>query len=83
MSVGRPVISTNAVGPSELVKDGRTGFIVPAADADALAERMIDLLGDGELTRTMGISGRKEVEEKYDWKVIAKQYFDLYERLAA
>jgi glycosyltransferase involved in cell wall biosynthesis len=44
---------------------------------------MIDLLGDGELTRTMGISGRKEVEEKYDWKVIAKQYFDLYERLAA
>jgi glycosyltransferase involved in cell wall biosynthesis len=83
MSVGRPVISTNAVGPAELVKDGRTGFLVPAADADALAERIIDLLSDEELTRIMGLSGRKEVEEKYDWKVVAKQYFDLYERLAA
>jgi glycosyltransferase involved in cell wall biosynthesis len=83
MSVGRPVISTNTVGPAELVIDGRTGFLVPAANSDALSERMIDLLSDRELTRAMGISSRKQVEEKYDWKVVAKQYFDLYERLSS
>jgi glycosyltransferase involved in cell wall biosynthesis len=83
MSAGRPVISTNAVGPSEIIRHGKTGLIVPIADANALSEASIDLLGDFELSKKMGIEGRKLVEEMYDWKVIARQYYDIYTRLTS
>jgi glycosyltransferase involved in cell wall biosynthesis len=40
MAHGLPVITTSNAGAAELVDEGRNGFVVPPADAAALAERM-------------------------------------------
>jgi len=77
MATGRPVVSTITNG-SEMVEDGKTGFLVPPADSDALADSILKILGDGELTYKMGVKGRKKVEEEYDWKIIAKKYYEVY-----
>ncbi len=53
-----PVVVTTAAGDiEERLPDGEAGFIVPPADPDALADRMVRLAADPELRRRMGARG--------------------------
>lgn len=80
MATGRPVVSTNTVG-SEMVEDGKTGFLVPTADSDAIADAILKVFNDDELTYKWGVDGRKKVEEEYDWDIIAKKYYEVYQEV--
>jgi glycosyltransferase involved in cell wall biosynthesis len=53
-AAGRPVVATDVGGVSDVVVDGRTGFVVAATDVIALADRIIRLARDPELRATMG-----------------------------
>jgi len=65
---GMPVISTISPGIVEQVVDGKTGFLVGQRDADAMAERMLELAQSPELRRKMGQSGRQRMIECFDSK---------------
>ncbi|MGQ4489290.1 glycosyltransferase family 4 protein [Streptomyces sp. SAS_281] len=55
MSCGLPVVSTDcAYGPGEIITDGEDGRLVPVGDRNALADALLDLVGDDELRRGMG-----------------------------
>lgn len=54
MAAGLPVITSNQTGAKDLVEEGANGFVVPAGDADALADKIETLYEDGELRRRMG-----------------------------
>ncbi|MEM1318211.1 MAG: glycosyltransferase family 4 protein, partial [Pseudomonadota bacterium] len=78
MACGRPVITTDAPGCRETVREGETGFLVPVRDVDALANRMRDLGADSDLGARMGVAGRAFAEERFDVaKVNAKLLQDL------
>jgi glycosyltransferase involved in cell wall biosynthesis len=62
---GLPVISTNEGGITDIVIDGKNGFIVPKGDATALAEKMAMLLKNEEIRTTMGACGRQLYQEKF------------------
>jgi len=66
MSVGRPIITTTAVGCRETVEDGVNGFKVAVADAKALAEKMIWFIEHPDKVEVMGLSSRRIVEAKFD-----------------
>ena len=73
MSMGRPIITTNASGCKETVKEGVNGFLVPVASIDILAEKMIWFIEHSNQIEPMGIVSRRMVEEKFDvCKVNAK-----------
>jgi len=73
MSMGRPIITTNATGCKETVKEGVNGFKVPVASIDILAEKMIWFIEHSNQIEPMGIVSRRMVEEKFDvCKVNAK-----------
>ena len=73
MSMGRPIITTNASGCKETVKEGVNGFKVPVASIDILAEKMIWFIEHSNQIEPMGIVSRRMVEEKFDvCKVNAK-----------
>jgi glycosyltransferase involved in cell wall biosynthesis len=59
MAAGLPVIVSDHAGSAEIVRDGVNGFVVPARDVDALAERMNALLADAELRARMGAAARE------------------------
>lgn len=62
MVSARPVIATWIAGVPELMQDGRTGWLVPAGDAAALAEAILDLVGSADdKLRRMGTTGRARV----------------------
>lgn len=54
MALGRPVIATDAAGPSDIVTDGLDGVLVPLADAAALGEALVRVITDPGASRRMG-----------------------------
>ncbi|MFN4098612.1 MAG: glycosyltransferase [Pararhodobacter sp.] len=62
MVSARPVIATWVAGVPELMQDGRTGWLVPAGDAMALAEAITDLVtSSDDKLRRMGTTARARV----------------------
>lgn len=82
MACGRPVVASETGGLAFLVKDGETGFHVPAADPAALAERLTALLSDGELRRKIGENARAYAQG-HAWPNITDQIIELYHDVLA
>ena len=80
MASGLPVLATNVGGNAELVADGRTGAIVPAADATALAHVLVAWAGQPELAAALGSEGRREVEARFSLQAMVGAYQGLYDR---
>jgi colanic acid/amylovoran biosynthesis glycosyltransferase len=78
---GLPVLSTLHSGIPEVVLDGKSGFLVPEADDDALSERLSYLLEHPQLWSEMGSKGRKHVENYHDIDKLNIQLISLYEKL--
>lgn len=66
MSMARAIITTDAPGCRETVRDGENGFLVPVQDAQSLADAMRRFLEAPELATTMGAAARRIAVEKYD-----------------
>jgi glycosyltransferase involved in cell wall biosynthesis len=58
MAAGKPVIASNTGGIPDLVKPGKTGFLVPPGDEKALADAILDLLNNSEKAKELGRAGR-------------------------
>ena len=80
-ATGLPVISTFHSGIPEVVIHGKSGFLVPEKDVDALAERLEYLIEHPEIWPEMGKEGRKFVEKKYDIKKLNQQLVEIYQDL--
>lgn len=81
MACEKPVVSTEIVGVAEDVKERNAGGILKPNDEKAFAEAIIKILTDKDLAMKMGINGRKLVEEKYTWEMIAAKVLDVYEEM--
>jgi glycosyltransferase involved in cell wall biosynthesis len=53
------VVASAIGGLSEIVQDGRTGFLIAPGHPDALAEKLVCLLKDRALAERMGQAGRE------------------------
>ncbi|MBL7196610.1 MAG: glycosyltransferase [Candidatus Omnitrophica bacterium] len=78
---GIPVVATQHNGFPEGVLDGKSGFIVPQKDIEALSDKIEYLINHPEIWPEMGRSGRKFVEQKYDVELIADKLVRIYEDL--
>jgi len=82
-AMGLPVLATLHNGIPEGVVDGRSGFLVPERDVDALAEKLEYLIEHPELWVEMGRFGRKFVEENYEIKKLTRKLVEIYEECLA
>lgn len=71
MAVGLPVIATDTGGQREAIRDGENGWLVPPADAKALARAMHLLATDVEQAQRFGMAARQTIEAKFDPSVQA------------
>jgi glycosyltransferase involved in cell wall biosynthesis len=78
MERGRPVIASAVGGLPEIVADGETGLVVPAGDADALAEAIAALAGDLERAAAMGRAGRERALAEFTPERCAERIEELY-----
>ena len=79
MMRGTALVASNTGGPSEVVRDGETGLLVPPADVAALAAAMVALLGDRELARRMGARGYEIARSDFTEEAMMSRATRLYE----
>jgi len=83
MATGRPVIAPCEGGPTEIVADGKTGFLVPPRDPDALAAKIVTLLEDDARRTAMGGAACARVADVFDIHAHARAVEDVFDDLLA
>ena len=82
MAAGKPAVATRAGGIPEVMADGRTGFLVPPRNVDALAERLVLLLEDEALRREMGSAALTRARERFTVERMVQDTADAYAAMA-
>jgi glycosyltransferase involved in cell wall biosynthesis len=80
MAAARPVIATAVGGVSDVVRDGRTGIVVPVDDVVGLSEAMIHLAENPAERRRMGLAGRQAMASRFAPGRLVDETADLYVR---
>jgi glycosyltransferase involved in cell wall biosynthesis len=78
---GRPVIATATGGLPEVIKQDKSGYLVPPADEQMLAEAICEVLSNEMKIVQMGHYARQLAETKYSWPVIARATLKVYRSL--
>lgn len=81
MAAGKPVVVTGGGGSSELVADGKTGFLVPPSNPPAVAETIELLLADTEKAREMGVAGRRRLEREFSLEQLVDGTLQMYQEV--
>jgi glycosyltransferase involved in cell wall biosynthesis len=79
MERSRPVIAADVGGLGELVRDGETGLLVPAGEAEPLRDAILKLAGDLDLAREMGAAGRRRALSRFLQSFCTERTELLYE----
>ena len=82
-SHGRPLVSTDTKGGSELITDGVDGLLVPRKDPRRLAAAMEQLLHDARLRQQLAQAGLATIKRSYSEEKIVSAYTDMYAALGA
>lgn len=74
MEAGLPVVASRVSGIPEVVEDGRTGWLVPPEDPEALAAALAEALESPGEARRRGGEGRRRVDERFRPAVAAETW---------
>ncbi len=83
LMLGIPVVASDVSGNREIVQNGKTGILVPARDAEALAEGILKALNESAASKAMAESGRAWVLENATTEKMTSDCLKLYESLCA
>jgi len=83
MATGLPVVATGVGGNVELVDDGHTGMLVPAADPHALAAALARYVGDSPLRAEHGARARAVATGRFGLASMVSGYQRVYDDLLA
>ena len=81
MASGLPVVATAVGGNPELIEDGITGRLVPAADSIALADAIAPYVVNRQLARQQGLASRLRAESRFSMETMVNRYVQVYDRM--
>jgi len=77
-AAGTAGIASDVGGSTDIIIDGDTGFLIPAGDAEVLAERLRLLVDDPDLCRTMGEHARAYVRSAHTMEAFSRRVGDAF-----
>ncbi|MBI5870570.1 MAG: glycosyltransferase family 4 protein [Actinobacteria bacterium] len=81
MAMGKPIIATGISSNRELVIDGETGLLVPAADTSSIARAVITLITDREKALRFGRQARERFDQRFSEEIMQQRLWTVYEGL--
>ena len=83
MAAGKPAVATAVGGIPEVLVEGETGYLVPPADPQALADKIVELLRDEPLRQRFGAAGKARASELFDVEKMVRDTLAGYQDLLA
>lgn len=80
MAAGRAVIGSAAGGMADIIEPGQSGLLIPPRDPRAMAQTILDLLGDVEQVQTLGAAGRERIRALLAPERVLPRQLASYER---
>jgi glycosyltransferase involved in cell wall biosynthesis len=81
MNAGKAVLVTDVGGLSEVIDDGRNGFVVEYGDTEMFVDRLETLFRDATLRRRFEKAAQRSIDKNYSWDAIAQKTIDCYRNL--
>jgi glycosyltransferase involved in cell wall biosynthesis len=82
MAQGQLLVASDVGGHRELIRDGQTGILFKADNAQALADALLRMLGERSRWPQLRAQGRRFVEEERNWPRSVARYAPVFARLA-
>ena len=82
MAAGLPVVATAADGTTELITDGKNGWLVDVGDVDALVDKLEFVLSHSEERRAVGHAAAATMRESYSVEAMVERFDRLFSDLA-
>ena len=79
MASGMPVIARDQGGPSEIIREAETGYLIPPQDLDRFVEKTLLLCQDHDLRSTMAATARKQAEDTTWEKINQRVAWNLWD----
>jgi len=79
MAMGKPVVASAVGGVPEIVEDGISGLLFPPNEPHLLAEALIEVLTDENLSRGLAVAGRRRVQESFSIKARVVKLQNFYQ----
>ena len=73
MAMGKPVIAADTPDCRGPVEHGVNGYLVPPRDAEALAQRILEIGQDPVLSRRLGVEGLRRIRTVFDDRIFARK----------
>ena len=80
---GRPIVTTQAAGCRELVRDGTEGFLVRPGDIEAAAGALASLASDASLRARMGAAAHAQFQERFTEYAVTSKVAQVYRSLVS
>jgi glycosyltransferase involved in cell wall biosynthesis len=80
MALGVPVLATDVGGPSEIIENGREGYLLSPTEPEAWARAVRTIAESPELRREMGLAGRRRVEQAFTVERHVAAMLSVYQR---
>ena len=81
MALSKPVIATTGGGTDEIVVDQQTGYLIPSKSPQIMADKIIELIDNPELSKKMGLEGRERIKQHFNLDHMTTTYLDVYTKL--
>ncbi len=81
MASGKPVIATRGGGTNEVVINNQNGYLITPNDSGQLVESILKLIRNKELRAQFGANGYELVKNRFDLKIMTKNYISVYHKL--
>lgn len=78
MAMEKPIVASNIGWASEMIDEGKNGFLVHPMNHDTFSKRIYNFLENRELCLKTGLAARKKVKDFFDIKVLAQQNIEFY-----
>jgi glycosyltransferase involved in cell wall biosynthesis len=82
MGCGLPAIAVDRYGPSEIVVDGDTGWLVEPDDEEALAAALVEAVNHPQDRRRRGTAARRDVRARFAWPALAQHVAEVFDEVA-